>query len=486
MDAGPDYTIIGFVTPGLGAYVEGVVRVELAVRGPAPDRIQLFIDRIAGAIASLTEPYTYDLDTSRDPEGPLVLLAQAIRAGEVVAEARRTLTVDRTSPTVVTWPSEGNVFDGMRVVFSEAMASSTLNASTVELLVDGSPHPIDVSPSDTFVDLLPTADIEVLPTTATIQLSDAVTDLAGHSLGLQSSDIDFPRWVSISDLTFAAGGTILDIVEGSGGRLLVLYEVSDATYVARWSGRTWAARVAGPIGYTAGTIQGRVRELPSGEFVVALRDSSNVDVYRILGFPASRMGSFTSYGSIDLEVDGTDVYLARNTGVAVFVDRYRGGTFGMVDTIRPAGSVSSFDLVASSGRAFVLYRDSDGVCGQARVDFTPTLGPPLATGCTLLAATVGGDANIYAATTIGSTSTIHRIAGGDFLEAATDSFDPPIAVLRPATTGWIAKSGGTLPGVYRGDSTLLYEGPSMSGRFLTPGDTPHLLSGDVLYRINAL
>src|SRR5689334_19969869 len=88
-----------WVTPTASVFTNGAVTLEVSVTGPA-DAIELYKDTTL--LARLTEPpFRFVWDTVPEAEGTYVLSAHLVRADRRLVSSTRSVTVDRTPPTVV-------------------------------------------------------------------------------------------------------------------------------------------------------------------------------------------------------------------------------------------------------------------------------------------------------------------------------------------------------------------------------------------------
>jgi Bacterial Ig-like domain/Bacterial Ig domain len=174
---------VAFITPASDIYFTGGMNVEVAVTG-APDKVEFYKNGVLEATVA-APPYGYYWQNGSEPEGVYTLTAKAVKTGTAdVVSAARVVTVDRTNPTLVSrLPADGatNVqrTDEISVTMSEPMLASTVNATTVRLLVGGaevgSTAVLDATGKKIRIAFnTPPA----LPATVTVAIS-GLTDLAG-------------------------------------------------------------------------------------------------------------------------------------------------------------------------------------------------------------------------------------------------------------------------------------------------------------------
>lgn len=189
--------------PSAAVYANGVVTFELALTGPAPDKVELL--RGTELVTTLVAPYRYDWDTKTVPEGPHALVARSTRGSQVVTTAPVLVTVDRTPPQLVSQaplPNAANVslFDPIELKFSEPLAETAATPGSVVLAAGTSTLVTTKRLSEDRT----TIRVEVsersgipLPATVTATTSVAVTDLAGNFAPPTSWAWTFPVWLDV-------------------------------------------------------------------------------------------------------------------------------------------------------------------------------------------------------------------------------------------------------------------------------------------------
>jgi hypothetical protein len=249
----PTPPTVSISSPSVQVYTKASVTVQVVVTGE-PNTVELL--KNGSVLATLVAPYQYTWDTLGEAEGEYSLTARASKNGvaPVVSDAR-SVTVDRTPPTVVSRTpanAASNVFlaDEISVTFSEPMLPSSLTTSTVQLL-DGI---IPISRNATLnaagskLTIVPTA-LPGLPLTLTTAIN-GITDRAGNVLPNSSASLNAPAWQQPStqplDVVAANNAGFSEIATGANGQIFVTFREIDASnnrnvYVKRWTGTTWEA-----------------------------------------------------------------------------------------------------------------------------------------------------------------------------------------------------------------------------------------------------
>ncbi|MGC3998871.1 MAG: Ig-like domain-containing protein [Anaeromyxobacter sp.] len=258
------------------------------------------------------------------------------RAGNTSAPASWTVTVDRTSPSVLTRaPSGDSVLSRTAVVvtFDEPMRPGSVTASSLVVTASGGQAPAMGAPalsSDGLTLTVPVLTAGTVPNSLTATLS-GLTDLAGNALPVDSWSWGTPEWVPLGTRMYI-GAEALSYdwaLLPSGSAVMVAQDdyASCANRVQLWSGDAWTLLAppshGGSIWYCGGSSV--AADLQGGVLLAS--------VHRIGGVEQLY---------VDRYQDGTWVTL--------------GGALNMDATHPAARPVIRVD---SAGTPFVLWRDRE-------------------------------------------------------------------------------------------------------------------------------
>jgi hypothetical protein len=169
------------------------VQVSFDSRTTPPAQVSLFKDDTK--LTDLLAPFSFEWDTTREPEGSYSLTARAQLGGPLVTSAPVTIIVDRTPPTVVLGsraPAPGAtevvLAQPIQVAFSEPIVATSAStaltlaqasgaiATTATLAADGKVLTVTITDRSTV------ALSAAAPITLTASVSPTVTDLAGNAI----------------------------------------------------------------------------------------------------------------------------------------------------------------------------------------------------------------------------------------------------------------------------------------------------------------
>jgi hypothetical protein len=186
----PPATLVVLLTsPDADLFTNGSVAVQVTVSGGTPDRVELFLD--GTLLTQLPAPYAFGWDTGSIAEGVYQLEARATLGGGVFVSAPRSVTVDRTPPTVTSRspaPGSGGIYVGDPVVvtLSEPLLATSVTGGVLDLR-DGADQPVALelalSPEGTVLTATLLENVD-LPATLNATLATSVTDRAGNALVL--------------------------------------------------------------------------------------------------------------------------------------------------------------------------------------------------------------------------------------------------------------------------------------------------------------
>ena len=334
--------VVNWVVPAPGkAYTNGPLLLQFTVGGGAAEAVEILKNTTVLAKPSGT-PYSFTWDTTQEAEGTYQLSIRAIRGGATFLSTPRTVTVDRTAPTVSSFlPARNAAAVGVRepiqVTFSEPMNPLSVTEEPVRLTTSaGAPIPKAVSLTAdgktlTVAPLNPLA----APDTVSVDLEPAVgvlTDLAGNSVG-SSLEWAFtvPVWLPLGGAISAVTGQTPaeDVVLklDRNDQPVIAWAESDGTnkniHVARWTGAAWS----------------------------------------MLGAPLSGLGAVgTNAANPSLAIDSTnrlvvawDEATGNGLGRDIFARRWAGNSWTALPTIP---LVSSTEILARSPRLAVDSTDT--------------------------------------------------------------------------------------------------------------------------------
>jgi len=287
-DARSDGGQLEITSPTSPTYTNQAITIRVSVQGTASGAVQLLRD--GTSLATLSGPsYSFVWDTTQEAEGSYQLVAQTVEGGEIVMSPPVTVVVDRTPPTIVSsvpGPGATNVSltDPIRVVFSEALASSSVTNSSVRLAFGSAA----VNATATLATNSKTVEIAiadrsslVLPGPMTETVATTIKDLAGNSFGGMMWTVSVPVWVDMGTLE----GGYPQMVLGAGGEPIVVTG-SDTLRIARYSGGTsWDTNIPSPA--AAGASQGigtfGIAAGKNGDLFVSWIEPSSVQLARWTG-----------------------------------------------------------------------------------------------------------------------------------------------------------------------------------------------------------
>jgi len=125
-------------SPANCAYLSGTAAVKVsATSSIGITKIELYVDGSLYATSSSPSP-TFQLDTTKSPDGPLSLYAVAFdTSGDSGTSATVSVNVDNTPPAVsITGPTQGSTVSGT-VTISASASDSRSGLRSVQFLVDG-------------------------------------------------------------------------------------------------------------------------------------------------------------------------------------------------------------------------------------------------------------------------------------------------------------------------------------------------------------
>ncbi|RKH48043.1 Ig-like domain-containing protein [Corallococcus sicarius] len=250
--------VVNWIVPTPGkAFTNGPLLLQFTVGGGTAEAVEILKDASVLAKPSGT-PYAFTWDTTQEAEGTYQLSIRAIRDGAIFLSTPRTVTVDRTAPTVSSFLPVRNaaavgVRESIQVTFSEPMNPLSVTEELVRLTTStGAPIPKTVSLSVDGKTLTATpVNPLAAPDTVSVDLSPVVgliTDLAGNMVGSASEwAFTVPTWLPLGGaISAVAGPTSAEGVVLKMDRddqPVVAWAESDGTnkniYVARWTGAAW-------------------------------------------------------------------------------------------------------------------------------------------------------------------------------------------------------------------------------------------------------
>ncbi len=187
------------------AYTSTSITLTVEVRGGVADTVQLLKD--GERLTTLTPPWKYTWDTTREAEGGYSLTARALRGTQAFTSPPVVVVVDRTHLQVATRTPAHNATNvdssqPIRVTFTKPVRAETLGDTTVSLAVAGvlADKTLTLSADGKELTITP-KETPDLPARFSIGLSRGITDLAGNALVLPGTPWSFevPEWYVLSD-----------------------------------------------------------------------------------------------------------------------------------------------------------------------------------------------------------------------------------------------------------------------------------------------
>ncbi len=214
-------------------------------------------------------PFTYQWDTNSVLDGEYVLRAKATYTlggfdgqPRTSTSAPRTVTIDRTRPSVVSstpTPDAGNVLvkDPITVVFNKAVLVSSLTDESVKLFagVQQIGRTVRISSDGKTVTVTPGTPPST-PNKLRLEVSESVTDTLGNKLIPKAWSWTVPAWVRLGELRSSVPGVTSALLGsfqvGKDGNPVALWRghkpgentdtiYSSGLYVSQWNGKSWTA-----------------------------------------------------------------------------------------------------------------------------------------------------------------------------------------------------------------------------------------------------
>lgn len=317
--AGREGPGVSLASPAGDLFARGVVAIDVVVSGGSAEEVVLLLDD--DGIADLQPPYEHAWDTSVVPEGTYALRAKATIGGREFVSDPRSVTVDRTPPTITSRSpaparSRVSVREAIDVTFSEPIQADSVDGSSVVVL-DGAGNTLSASATASAGGDRLTVGLDGVPSvpnTLTVVLTEGITDRAGNALVLPPDAwrFDLPAWLALGD-AFSASGTasapalavdpagrpVSGWIDGPSGER--------QRHVRRWAGDAWE-RVGQPRDHGSGYLFLEVAWSVDDRPVVAYSDGLGFRVDRWTGAAWDTFGDAQSeLGSVldvALAVDG--------------------------------------------------------------------------------------------------------------------------------------------------------------------------------------
>ncbi|WP_157775668.1 Ig-like domain-containing protein [Melittangium boletus] len=203
---------ISITDPVEKAYTSTSITLTVEVRGGVADTVQLHKE--GELLATLSSPFRYTWDTTREEERDYALTARAIRSGKVFTSAPVTVVVDRTNLQVASRSPANDATNvdysqPIQVVFTKPVKETTVSDTTVSFAVAGvlTDKTLTLSSDGKTLTIKP-KERPALPAKFSIGLSRGITDIAGNALVVPSTSWAFevPDWYSFGGAIQATGG----------------------------------------------------------------------------------------------------------------------------------------------------------------------------------------------------------------------------------------------------------------------------------------
>lgn len=235
------------------AQAAGSVRIQPKLTGATPDAVELLVD--GQWVATFASPFVLDWETQSVSEGPHTLSLRARRCDEYALSSSRRITVDRTSPTLISQtPGPGSqwvsVHQVIQAELSEPVLADRVNGQTIRLLSGESEIQVEVSLSQTgkVLTLRPSAPLP-LNGLMRVVFDSAITDAAGNPLSLPAEGWSWrvpavlPLGAPRAEHPTHPDIKVFSFQLDSAGNPLVAWVDSDAAgvHVERWNGTVWQA-----------------------------------------------------------------------------------------------------------------------------------------------------------------------------------------------------------------------------------------------------
>ena len=250
--SGGGLVTIAIVSPTSPAYANKTVTIQVSVVDAvgATHAVRLLEDG-----ATLTDigapPYTFDWDTTTVAEKSYQIGAQTTAGGQTVASAPVTIVVDRTPPSIVSKaPDSGasnvSLADPIQIVFSEALAPTSVSSGSVALALAGAPVGVTATLGNdgkTIAIALADRSSLALPGTMTETVSSGITDLAGNAFAGAMWSYAVPLWVDLGTVAGIGPQMVLD----ASGEPTVATWINGTIQIARHTGNTtWDTSIPSP------------------------------------------------------------------------------------------------------------------------------------------------------------------------------------------------------------------------------------------------
>jgi Bacterial Ig-like domain len=247
---------VSITAPADTIYVRGdAVTFQMLVAGAENAAVELVKDDVV--LVSLKAPYTYVWDAAQIPEGSYAFKARVKVRDATVESDVRTVVIDRTPPTIANRTPglgvpEWKVSDGLSLVFSEALDSSTVTDARVTVIAADLPVPSSVALQEDkkTVNIVVPPGQMVTPSAVKVLIAPGIKDLAGNPL--QPADESAP-WTFVATPGWQRFGQplpvampsadmpgVMDLAVGTDGFPRVALAVADGGIALQaWNGKAW-------------------------------------------------------------------------------------------------------------------------------------------------------------------------------------------------------------------------------------------------------
>ncbi len=258
----PNELSVNISSPGGIIYTNGNINIQVVVSGGSPDTVEL-LKNDEVLVNNLTAPYSYAWDTTSEAEGVYKLIARVSSGGKTVDSAVRSVTIDRTKPSLVSHTPEANaenvwMKDRITLTFSEPIHPASVNGSSISLVKNPNQVVVAVQlelSGDGKTLAVKPSSFPTLPAELELYVSSdpfdkvGLTDLAGNYISFANVRWKVPLWQQ-------PGGKLLDVevanvvsqpkvaVDKEGNTTVAWLEAQDrfslnALYVRQWNGSAW-------------------------------------------------------------------------------------------------------------------------------------------------------------------------------------------------------------------------------------------------------
>ncbi|WNG61678.1 hypothetical protein F0U59_48410 [Archangium gephyra] len=224
-----------------GFCTSGIRNLGATHQGDNPEQVMLL--RNSQPVANLVPPYTYTVDCDRDPEGSHSFQLQAKIGTHTFFSTIRTLSIDRTRPSVVeTSPNASTALRKDTPItfrFSEPVHGDVSTATSLRDETGPLAHTASLSAGGTLLTILPKERLRA-PAELQATLTGVLSDAAGHPLKESSVTMSWSLLPFIPTEASLSSDEPVALARGSSGTpWMASIDNPTGVTVRRWAADGW-------------------------------------------------------------------------------------------------------------------------------------------------------------------------------------------------------------------------------------------------------